>query len=266
MSTSAVTWDAILNLAMTLAQEAGAELRRRLGQQRTITMKGDLDPVTDADHAADAIIRQGIQTHYPTHTIQSEESGVREAQDLLRWIIDPLDGTVNYAHGLPLFSVSIAVADPDGVQVGAIYDPIRGELFAARRGQPARLNGEPIGVSDTTEMQRALLATGFPYDRHLKDDNNHREFTAFNLVTQGVRRGSSAALDLAYVACGRFDAYWEQDLSPWDTAAGTLLVACAGGQLSTYSGAPHDGVSHQVVASNGHLHAAMLARLASVRS
>jgi myo-inositol-1(or 4)-monophosphatase len=139
-------------------------------------------------------------------------------------------------------------------------------LFTVRGGQPALLNGVRLQVSTITDLQRALLATGFPYDRQLKDDNNHREFVALNLASQGVRRAGSAALDLAYVACGRLDAYWEQDLSPWDVAAGALLVASAGGRLSTYAGTPFDGLGPQVVASNGHLHNAVLAKLASVRS
>jgi myo-inositol-1(or 4)-monophosphatase len=182
----------------------------------------------------------------------------------VRWVIDPLDGTVNYAHGFPHFAVSIGVADTRGVQVGVVYDPLRQELFTAQRGQPTLLNGVRQQVSATTVLQRSLLVTGFPYDRHLKDDNNHREFAALNLVSQGVRRTGSAALDFAYVACGRLDGYWEQDLGPWDVAAGALLVASAGGRLSTYTGAAFDGLGPQVVASNGHLHDAILAKLAQV--
>jgi myo-inositol-1(or 4)-monophosphatase len=266
MSTTSDSWPAIFELAVALAHEAGEELRRRFGQPRTVILKGDLDPVTDADQAAETVIRKGILDRYPDHSIQGEEQGTTRASGALEWIVDPLDGTVNYAHGFPQFAVSIAVADPAGMQVGVVYDPLRDECFTARRGEAAYLNGEPIGVSETTELQRSLLATGFPYDRHLKDDNNHREFAAMNLVTQGVRRAGAAALDLAYVACGRLDGSWEQDLSPWDVAAGALLVESAGGRLSTYSGASYDGVGHQIVASNGYLHAAILAQLASVRA
>jgi myo-inositol-1(or 4)-monophosphatase len=258
-------WDAVFALAIRLAQKAGAELRQRFGPQQTVILKGDLNPVTDADHASETIIRQGIQEHFPAHAVLGEEQGESVSHGPVRWIIDPLDGTVNYAHGFPHFAVSIGVADPQGVQVGVVYDPLRGDLFTARGEQPAYLNGMRLQVSRTTELQRALLATGFPYDRHLKDDNNHREFVAFSLVTQGVRRAGVASLDLAYVACGRLDGYWEQDLWPWDVAAGALLVARAGGRLSTYYGAPYEGLGSQVVASNGHLHAAMLAKLASVR-
>lgn len=258
-------WRVVLDVAITLAKKAGVELQKRFGQRRTVVMKGDLDPVTDADLAAETIIRQGIQSHYPTHVIQGEEQGVSAASGPICWIVDPLDGTVNYAHGCPHFAVSIAVADATGVQVGVVYDPLRRELFTACRNQLAHLNGVRIQVSTTTDLQRSLLATGFPYDRHLKDDNNHREFVAFNLSSQGARRAGAASLDLAYVACGRLDGYWEQDLSPWDVAAGALLVASAGGRLSTYSGAPFDGIGHQVVTSNGHLHDAMLAKLAIVR-
>jgi myo-inositol-1(or 4)-monophosphatase len=258
-------WDAVRRLAVTLARQAGAELRRRFGQQQVVTLKGDLNPVTEADQAAESMIRQGIQAHFPTHAIQGEELGESTPHGAIRWIVDPLDGTVNYAHSFPMFAVSIGVADAQGVQVGVVYDPIREELFTVRRGQPAFLNGVRLHVSTTTDLQRSLLATGFPYDRHLKDDNNHREFIALNLASQGVRRAGSAALDLAYVACGRLDAYWEQDLGPWDVAAGALLVASAGGRLSTYTGTPFDGLGPQIVASNGPLHDAILAKLASVR-
>jgi myo-inositol-1(or 4)-monophosphatase len=260
-----VEWDAVLALAIVLAQKAGAELRQCFGQQQTVTLKGALNPVTEADHASETLIRQGIQEHFPAHTVLGEEQGESAPHGLVRWIVDPLDGTVNYAHGFPHFAVSIGVADAQGVQVGVVYDPLREELFTVCREQPAYLNGIRLQVSHTTELHGALLATGFPYDRHLKEDNNYREFVAFSLATQGVRRAGVASLDLAYVACGRLDGYWEQDLSPWDVAAGALLVARAGGCVSTYHGVPSDGLGPQVVASNGHLHAAMLAKLTSVR-
>jgi myo-inositol-1(or 4)-monophosphatase len=263
-TSAAVVWDEVRECAIALAQAAGAELRRRFGQHQRMTLKGDLNPVTEADHAAETIIRQGIQAQFPTHAMLGEEQGESEGQGPVRWVIDPLDGTVNYAHGFPHFAVSIGVADTRGVQVGVVYDPLRQELFTAQRGQPTLLNGIRQRVSATTVLQRSLLATGFPYDRHLKDDNNHREFAALNLVSQGVRRAGSAALDFAYVACGRLDGYWEQDLGPWDVAAGALLVASAGGRLSIYTGAAFDGLGPQVVASNGHLHDAILAKLAQV--
>ncbi len=258
-------WAAIFTLAVTLARQAGEELRRRFGQRPAMTLKGALNPVTAADLASETLIRAGISRHFPTHAILGEEQGESGVSGSLRWIVDPLDGTVNYAHTFPHFAVSIAVADQDTVQVGVVYDPIRDELFTARRGEATCLNGVPVQVSSTSDLQRALLATGFPYDRHVRADNNHREFEAFSLACQGVRRPGTASLDLAYVACGRLDGYWEQNLSPWDVAGGALLVDGAGGHLSTYSGAPYDGTGHQVVASNGHLHAAMLAKLASVR-
>jgi myo-inositol-1(or 4)-monophosphatase len=264
MSSSEVDWESILRLAITLACDAGAELRRRFGRQVVVTLKDELNPVTDADQAAETLIREGIQAHFPTHAIQGEEQGETRPEGPLRWIVDPLDGTANYAHTFPHFAVSIAVADAHGVHVGVIYDPMRDELFTAQRSQPAWLNGRRLAVSHTAELQPALLATGFPYDRRRNADNNHREFVALNLASQGVRRAGSAALDLAYVASGRLDGYWEQRLGPWDVAAGALLVACAGGTLSTYDGTPFDGLGHQIVASNGHLHAALLAELAGV--
>lgn len=262
---TAPDWETIAHLTMSLARDAGAELRRRFGRQVMMTLKSELDPVTDADQAAETLIRQGIQRHFPGHSIQGEEQGETMGSEALRWIVDPLDGTVNYAHGLPHFAVSIAVADAQGVQCGVVYDPMRDELFTARRGQPAWRNGVRLTVSRTTDLQSALLATGFPYNRRRNPDNNHREFVALNLATQGVRRPGSAALDLAYVASGRLDGYWEQYLSPWDVAAGALLVTCAGGTVSTYDGSIFDGVGPQIVASNGPLHAAVLAELASVR-
>ena len=265
MPSSVPDWETILHLAITLARQAGAELRRRFGRQVIITLKSELDPVTDADQAVETLIRQRIQARFPTHAIQGEEQGETRAEGPLRWIVDPLDGTVNYAHSFPHFAVSIGVADTQAVQVGVVYDPMRDELFTARRGQSAWLNGVRLAVSGTTALQGALLATGFPYDRRHNADNNHREFVALNLASQGVRRAGSAALDLAYVASGRLDGYWEQRLGPWDVAAGALLVECAGGTLSTYDGTLFDGLGHQVVASNGHLHAAILAQLASVR-
>ena len=265
MPSSVPEWETIFHLAITLARDAGAELRRRFGRQVIVTLKSELDPVTDADQAVETLIRQGIQACFPTHAIQGEEQGETRAEGPLRWIIDPLDGTVNYAHSFPHFAVSIGVADAQAVHVGVVYDPMRDDLFTARRGHAAWLNGVRLAVSGTTELQRALLATGFPYDRRHTADNNHREFVALNLASQGVRRPGSAALDLAYVASGRLDGYWEQRLGPWDVAAGALLVECAGGTLSTYDGTPFDGLGHQVVASNGHLHAAILAELASVR-
>ena len=265
MSSSEVDWESILRLAITLACDAGAELRWRFGRQVVVTLKDELNPVTNADQAAETLIRQGIQAHFPTHAIQGEEQGETRPEGPLRWIVDPLDGTANYAHTFPHFAVSIAVADAHGVHVGVVYDPMRDELFTAQRGQPAWLNGRRLAVSHTTVLQQALLATGFPYDRRRNADNNHREFVALNLACQGVRRAGSAALDLAYVASGRLDGYWEQRLGPWDVAAGALLVACAGGMLSTYDGTPFDGLGHQIIASNGPLHAALLAELAGAR-
>ena len=265
MESTAPDWEHIAHLATALARQAGAELRRRFGRQVTITLKSALDPVTDADQAAETLIRQGILAQFPTHSIQGEEQGETLGTGSVRWIVDPLDGTVNYAHGFPHFAVSLAVADTTGVQVGVVYDPMRDELFTARHGEPAWLNGVRLAVSPTTVLQRALLATGFPYNRHENPDNNHCEFIALNLLTQGVRRPGSAALDLAYVASGRLDGYWEQYLGSWDVAAGALLVTGAGGSVTTYDGSLFDGVGHQIVASNGLLHAVLLAELATAR-
>jgi myo-inositol-1(or 4)-monophosphatase len=265
MHVTASDWETILHLAITLARDAGAELRQRFGRQTRVTLKDELNPVSDADQAVETLLRQGIHAHFPSHAIEGEEQGETMPEGPCRWIIDPLDGTVNYVHHFPHFAVSIGVADQHGVQVGVVYDPMRDELFTARRGQSAWVNGVRLAVSHTATLQESLLATGFPYDRRRNDDNNHREFVALNLASQGVRRPGSAALDLAYVAAGRLDGYWEQRLGPWDVAAGSLLVQCAGGSVSTYDGTLFDGVGHQIVASNGHLHTALLTALGSAR-
>jgi myo-inositol-1(or 4)-monophosphatase len=188
----------------------------------------------------------------------SEESGSNHSASAYTWIVDPLDGTTNFAHGFPQFSVTLALQVDAVVEIGVTYDPLRDELFAARRGQGATLNGQPIHVSSTSPLDRSLLVTGFPYDRRTNPNNNARQFVEFMLRSQGVLRVGSAALDLAYVACGRLDGFWEFRLSPWDTAAGVLLVDEAGGQVTDPTGAPQQSWTRNVVASNGLIQAEML--------
>src|SRR5262249_28532056 len=197
--------------------------------------------------------------------IVAEESGTRPGRDGHRWYIDPLDGTTNFAHGYPHFCVSIALAREDDLLLGVVYDPIREETFSAVRGAGARLNGAPVGVSDARTLDRALLGTGFPYDRR-----RHAEYYLSYLAegmrrAQGVRRSGSAALDLCYVACGRLDAFWEWKLLPWDTAAGRLIVEEAGGRVSDFAGQPHRLDGRGTAASNTHLHGALLDMLTAVR-
>lgn len=252
----------MLDFAINMARDAGRILAERFGRAITVSNKGDIDLVTEADLASERFIIERIQTHYPRHQILAEESGASaqsEQHSEYKWIIDPLDGTTNYAHGYPCFCVSIALEHTASRQivVGVIYDPTRDELFAAERGQGATLNGRRIRVTDTFDLNRALLCTGFPYDVRERGDFA-RHFTNFINHAQAVRRDGSAALDLAYVACGRFDGFWEEGLRPWDVAAGVLLVEEAGGRVSRYDGAHFDVYTPPILVSNGLIHDAMM--------
>jgi len=250
----------MLNFAIQTARDAGRVLVDRLGRAIQITNKGDIDLVTEADLAAERLIVERIQSYHPNHSILAEESGKTERSGSgseFKWIVDPLDGTTNFAHGYPCFCVSIALERAGVVEVGVIYDPMRDELFAAERGMGATLNDRTICVSETFDLNRALLCTGFPYDVRLRDDFA-RHLHQFIMTAQGVRRDGSAALDLAYVACGRFDGFWEEGLHPWDMAAGVLLIEEAGGRVSRYDGSAFDIYAPPIVASNGLVHDAMM--------
>ena len=207
-----------------LAREAGAILRASYSKEHQVNYKGVIDLVTEVDHESEAYLLGEIQGKYPDHHIFAEESGIIQGNDEHIWFVDPLDGTVNYAHHIPIFCVSIAYASQGKLMLGAVYDPMRDELFAAERGKGARLNGRPIQVSAAAEMQRSLLVTGFPYDAWNTRQDNFANFVHFAKLSQGVRRLGSAALDLSYVAAGRFDGYWEMSLKPWDVAAGGLIA------------------------------------------
>jgi len=250
----------LLNFAIQVARDAGNLLVQRLGAAQ-ITNKGDIDLVTEADIAAEELIIDRIRSHYPLHGILAEESGetIQEgsSRSEWKWIIDPLDGTTNYAHGYPCFCVSIGVEHAGALEIGVVYDPMRNEMFAAERGQGATLNERRIRVSDVEELNRAMMCTGFPYDVRTRADFA-RDFTNFTLHAQAVRRDGSAALDLAYVACGRFDGFWEDGLNTWDIAAGALLVSEAGGRITNFENEPLDIYTKKVVASNGRVHDAML--------
>jgi len=250
----------LLELAVELAREAGALQRRRFGERRQIETKtSEIDLVTDVDRASDALILERIRRARPDDGILIEETGQAAAESSgFRWIVDPLDGTTNYAHGVPHFAVSIGVEHAGRREVGVIYDPIRDELFSARRGDGAFLNGDPIHVSGTDRLDRALLATGFSYAVHHEQIRNLEYFERFIKRAQGVRRAGSAALDIAYVASGRFDGFWEMHLHAWDVAAGLLIVEEAGGRISDFDGAPPPRSGERLVASNGRLHPAML--------
>ena len=250
----------MLNFAIQVARDAGNLLVQRLGAAQ-ITNKGDIDLVTEADIAAEELIIDRIRSHYPLHGILAEESGetIQEgsSRSEWKWIIDPLDGTTNYAHGYPCFCVSIGVEHAGALEIGVVYDPMRNEMFAAERGQGATLNERRIRVSNVEELNRAMMCTGFPYDVRTRPDFA-RDFTNFTLHAQAVRRDGSAALDLAYVACGRFDGFWEDGLNTWDIAAGALLVSEAGGRITNFENEPLDIYTKKVVASNGRVHDAML--------
>src|SRR4026208_1740167 len=250
----------MLNFAIQIARDAGHLLVQRLGSAK-ISTKGDINLVTEADIAAENLIIERIRSYYPQHGILAEESGeatvVGGKRSDWKWIIDPLDGTTNYAHGYPCFCVSIALEHAGVLEVGVVYDPMRDEMFAAERGQGATLNDRKIRVSSVEELSQAMLCTGFPYNVRERPDFA-RGFTNFTMNAQAVRRDGSAALDLAYVACGRFDGFWEDGLNPWDTAAGILLIEEAGGRVTNYENAPLNIYTPKVLATNGLVHAAMM--------
>ncbi len=257
----------MLDFAIETAREAGRVLAERFGRASLeVTHKGDIDLVTESDLAAERLIVERISSYYPRHQILAEEAGKVEAEagaggSAYKWIVDPLDGTTNYAHGYPCYCVSIALERAGELVLGVIHDPTRDETFAAERGAGATLNGRRIRVSEIQDLNEALLCTGYPYDVRGRD-NFARNFKNFILHAQGVRRDGSAALDLAYVACGRFDGFWEEGLRPWDVAAGALLIEEAGGRVSRYDDAPYDIYTPPIMASNGLVHEAMMRVLA----
>jgi myo-inositol-1(or 4)-monophosphatase len=252
----------LLNFAIQTARDAGRVLAERFGRSLNITNKSEIDLVTESDLASERLIIDRIKTHYPRHAILAEESGASEPADRERqsdwlWIIDPLDGTTNYAHGYPCFCVSIGLENKGRMELGVVYDPIRDEMFTAERGRGAALNDRRIRVSPTPHLASALLCTGFPYDVRERGEFA-RHFTNFIMHAQGVRRDGAAALDLAYVAAGRFDGFWEEGLRPWDVAAGILLIEEAGGRVSNYAGEAFDIYTPPILASNGLLHEEMM--------
>lgn len=254
--------------AIELARGAGRALVQAYGRGPKIEHKGLIDLVTDADRAAEDLILAELDRRFPDHAVFSEESGSTRADGPWRWIVDPLDGTTNFAHGLPHFAVLIALEERVApgcfeTRAAVTFDPLRDELFVAERGGGATLNGAPLHVSGTTRLMSAVLATGFAYDRLWSERDNHAEFCRLNLVSQGVRRMGSAGLDLAYVACGRLDGFWEYDLKPWDFAGGVLLVVEAGGCVDTVEREPLTLASRSILATNGLLHAPMAAALRS---
>lgn len=236
-----------------IAREAGALLLQFFDRNIKIEYKGDADLVTAADRKSEALIRQRIRETWPRHDVLGEEEGLRDTGSEFRWYVDPLDGTTNFAHSFPVFCVSMALQDKNGMLAGVCYDPTRNELFAAERGKGATLNDRPIHVSKTAKLKESLVGTGFPSHKRHKNPNIHF-YHQITLRSHGVRRAGSAALDLCYVACGRMDGFWEFNLNPWDTAAGVLMVEEAGGRVSDFSGGPFQINSRETLASNGVIH------------
>lgn len=255
----------MLNFAIETAREAGQILLEKFGRKIEISMKGETNLVTEADLASEALIVDRIKSKYPKHSLLAEESGHTASIDghsSWKWIIDPLDGTTNFAHGYPCFAVTMALEHDGRIVVGVTYDPTRDEMFAAERGRGVSLNNKPIRVSETRHLKDSLLVTGFPYEL-TKRDEVARHLTGFLLGARGVRRDGSAAIDLAYVACGRFDGFWEDGLNPWDVAAGMLMIEEAGGTLSDYKGGECTHHRPPLCASNGLIHPQMIEILRS---
>ena len=253
-------------VAVDAARAAGRLLRDEVSGTRRIAYKGaPTNLVTEMDQRAEAEILGRLRAAFPEDAILSEESGAASGRSGRRWIVDPLDGTTNYAHGLPVFGVSIALQAERRVVLGVVYDPSREELFVAEHGRGATLNEATLRVSATPTLDESLLTTGFPYNIRQTRDTNLPEYAAFSVRARAVRRLGSAVLDLAYVACGRFDAFWELSLGAWDVAAGSLLVEEAGGRVTGIDGAPLDLDTPTLVASNGRVHQAVLDVLKEVR-
>jgi myo-inositol-1(or 4)-monophosphatase len=247
--------DGARDVAIETAVAAGAVLRERLSLDRTIDFKGAIDLVTDADRASEALVEQAITSRFPDHRFVGEETtflsgDIPAGTERYSWLVDPLDGTTNYAHRYPHFAVSIALEHAGQIILGVVYDPMRDELFVAERGAGATMNGAPIAVSKIDTLERSLLGTGFPYTAEERRENA-RVWNGFLTLSQGVRRDGSAALNLCYVACGRLDGFWERPLNAWDLAAGSLLVEEAGGVVTGYNGTPFGPYRREIICSNG---------------
>ncbi|MFA4915132.1 MAG: inositol monophosphatase family protein [Syntrophales bacterium] len=243
---------------IAIAREAGTVLKRMLNNKHTTSYKGEIDIVTEADRLSEDLLIGRIYERFPDHDILAEESKGTDKGSDFRWIIDPLDGTTNYAHGYPVFCVSIALEKKGEICLGVIYNPMLNEMFVAEKGKGAFLNGRRISVSGTAELSKSLLATGFPYDIRESENNNIAYFTAMAVSAQAIRRAGSAALDLAYVAAGRYDGFWELKLKPWDTAAAWLLLVEAGGVVTDIMGRDFCLSSPHILASNGKIHLDMM--------
>lgn len=255
----------LADFAMGIARKAGkmimAQFPLGVWRRSPIEHKAGRELVSEIDRASERMLVGAIRQRYPEHGIVAEEGGVAagtNGEPGYRWIIDPLDGTTNFAHGFPVYSISIALERCGEIGMGVVFDPTRGEMFTALRGGGAELNGRRISVSSTPDLDHSLLSTGFPYDVRESRENNLDHFADFAVRAQAVRRCGSAALDLCYVACGRFDGFWELKLAPWDVAAGMLMVTEAGGRVTDFSGGRPDTTGKETVASNGRIHESMI--------
>ena len=254
-----------LEAAQKAARAAGKILKDNIAGKRDISYKGEINMVTEMDRLSEKIVVESLLGAFPGHGILAEEGSSVESRSGFIWVIDPLDGTTNYAHGYPVFSVSIGLERDGQTVLGVVYDPMRDELFTAIKGAGAFFNGQPISVSRNTVLIGSLLATGFPYDRTTSRQNNLDLFSALIMATQEVRRSGSASLDLCAVAAGRLDGYWELKLHPWDVAAGSLLVLEAGGRVSDFTGSRFSIHDKEIIASNGVIHDQMLEVIRSVQ-
>lgn len=258
-ATEHVPMSVLLDVAIEAGKKAGSILLDYTKSGFRIEHKNPINLVTDADHAAERCVIDHIHTQFPTHGFLAEEQGrIEQSPSPYLWIIDPLDGTTNFAHGFPAYCVSIGLEYRGRCVLGVVFDPSRDDLFTAMEGYGAQLNGHPIHVSNANTLDNSLLVTGFAYDIRESPRNNLDHFAKFALKAQGLRRTGSAALDLCYVAAGRFDGFWEVKLNPWDMAAGSILVKEAGGRLTDFLGRDLSLYGQELVASNGHIHHAML--------
>jgi len=251
----------LLKIAITAAKKAGQIQIDRFHRPKEVFYKGTIDLVTDVDKESETVILTLLRETYPDADILSEETPFKSTDSPLLWIVDPLDGTTNYAHGYPCFSVSIALQKEGIIQLGVVYNPVTDECYTAIRGEGAYKNDRPLRVSHTEKIEQALLCTGFPYDVGTSRRNNLKEFTTIIQHAQGVRRDGSAALDLCRVAEGAFDGFWELKLKPWDVAAGVLIATEAGGVVTTFDGRPFDPFADTILCTNGLIHDALKALL-----
>jgi len=250
--------DKCKKVAIEAALKSGEFIRKSVGKIKTVSYKGVNNIVTDVDKKAEKIIIGTILSSFPGHSILSEEVGVRGKPSSFKWVIDPLDGTTNFARGFPFFSVSIALEEEGRVILGVVYDPVRGELFLAEHKKGSYLNEKRIRVSSIRRLSDAFLATGFAYGVKKTVNKNIRNFKSFLVRSMAIRRAGSAALDFCYVACGRFDGYWELELNPWDCAAGSLIVKEAGGSVTRFNRERYSHYDREVLATNGFIHDEMV--------